>query len=190
MNRGIPVETGTPPISQRAVAQPSLYADTGYNSHMNEHRRHIDRALELARAGMEQGAGYPFGAVIVRDGDVVAEAHNRVLVNHDPTAHAEIEAIRLAGERLRTHELTGLVIYASGEPCPMCLAAIYWAGIETVHYAGTVDDAAGIDFDDRYIFDQLALPPSQRKVRMIAMEGVADKVAPLYQAWADRQARS
>ncbi|MBF0170560.1 MAG: nucleoside deaminase [Nitrospinae bacterium] len=157
---------------------------------MADHHTPLARAVELARTGMEAGAGYPFGAVIVKAGVVVAEAHNRVLANHDPTAHAEIEALRLAGRTLATHDLTGCVLYASGEPCPMCLGAIYWSGIVEVYYAGTVDEAAGIAFDDRYIFDQFALPPEKRKVTLNPLAGSRAEVAAIYREWAKRQGTS
>lgn len=153
---------------------------------MNE--KYLVRAVALARIGMEKNAGYPFGAVIVKEGVVVAEAHNRVLVNHDPTAHAEIEAIRRAGETLATHDLTGCVIYASGEPCPMCLAAIYWAGIATVYYAGTVDQAEAIDFDDKRIFEEFTLPKEERKVQMTQVDIAKAEVAAIYRDWARREA--
>jgi tRNA(Arg) A34 adenosine deaminase TadA len=150
------------------------------------HTRHLARAVELSRIGMRADAGYPFGAVVVRDGSVVAEAYNRVVVDHDPTAHAEIEAIRAAGVAMGTHDLTGCVLYASGEPCPMCLAALYWAGIDTIYYAGTVDDAAAIDFDDRFIFDEFARPAAERKVRLIAVDPMREAARSTYREWAER----
>ena len=114
------------------------------------------QAVSLACANVAQGGG-PFGAVIVRDGVVVATGVNRVTSLHDPTAHAEVQAIRAAALRLGTHDLSGCEIYASCEPCPMCLGAIYWAHLDRVYYAGSTADAARAGFDDSEIYDELRL---------------------------------
>lgn len=119
------------------------------------------RAIRLAEESVERGGG-PFGAVIARDGEIVAEAANRVTTDHDPTAHAEVRAIRMAAERLATHDLSGCEIYASCEPCPMCLGAIYWAHIDKVYYAGDRNDAARAGFDDDFIYRELELSPDKR----------------------------
>lgn len=123
----------------------------------------MQRAIELSVQNVEQGGG-PFGAVIARHGEVLAEGVNRVTANHDPTAHAEVQAIREAARRLGTFDLTGCDIYASCEPCPMCLGAIYWARLDHLYYAATQHDAAGAGFDDAFIYHELALNPKERSL--------------------------
>src|SRR3954471_9960591 len=123
-------------------------------------------ALHLAEAGMRGGRGGPFGCVVVRKGEVVGRGHNRVTSTNDPTAHAEIVAIRDACANLETFQLTDCELYTSCEPCPMCLSAIYWARIPTVYYGNTRADAAAIGFDDDFIYQQVPLPPSQRALTM------------------------
>lgn len=122
------------------------------------------RAIELARYGMTQGDGGPFGAVIVRDGEIVGEGWNRVLATHDPTAHGEVVAIRDACSRAGSFDLDGCQIHTTGEPCPMCLGAIYWARIKEIRYGFGIEDAARIGFDDRAFYRQFALPPGERDV--------------------------
>lgn len=124
----------------------------------------ISRAIALAVANVASGEGGPFGAVIVRDNVIIAESANRVLVSGDPTAHAEIEAIRLACRALDSIELRDCVMYASCEPCPMCLGAIYWARIARVYYAASRDDAA--EFDDAHIYRELSADPETRTIPM------------------------
>lgn len=134
------------------------------------------RAIELSRLGPRGEAGGPFGAVITRNGLLVAEAHNNVLVHHDPTAHAEVEAIRAAGKVLQTHDLTGCEIFASCEPCPMCLTAILWARIDRLYFGNSAEDAAAIGFDDSAFYTQVRLPMEQRTlpaVRLLADEARA-----------------
>ena len=114
-------------------------------------------AIRLSIENVANGGG-PFGAVIARDGEIVATGVNRVTANNDPTAHAEVSAIRRAAEVLGTFNLSGCEIFTSCEPCPMCLGAIYWAHLDKVYYANTKDDAKGIGFDDSFIYDELALP--------------------------------
>ena len=128
-----------------------------------EDRAFMERAIELSIRNIEQGGG-PFGAVIVRDGKVVAEGANRVVPNNDPTAHAEVEAIRNACRELETFDLEGCTVYSSCEPCPMCLSALYWAGVGRICYANTKLDAAAIDFDDSFIYDQLRLDYDRRSI--------------------------
>jgi guanine deaminase len=122
------------------------------------HDDFMRRAIALAEQAVHSGAGGPFGAVIVRAGRVVAEGSNRVTSTKDPTAHAEIVAIRAACEALDDHSLAGCTIYASCEPCPMCLAAIYWARLDALFYGNSRHDAAAIGFDDDHIYEQLARP--------------------------------
>ncbi len=142
------------------------------------------RAVDLSRTMMERGAGGPFGAVIVKDGKIIAEGFNRVTTSNDPTAHAEIVAIRAACESLAAFSLRGCEIYTSCEPCPMCLAAIYWARIPTVYYANTRADAAAIGFDDDFIYRQVPLPPEQRAIKMTPLLRAAAQVT--FQAWAKK----
>jgi tRNA(Arg) A34 adenosine deaminase TadA len=147
---------------------------------MSEKEAFMRRALALAREGMNGNAGGPFGAVIVRDGRIVGEGCNRVTSANDPTAHAEVVAIREACKALNAFDLSGAEIYASCEPCPMCLAAIYWARIGRIYYANTREGAARIGFDDDHIYRELALPIERRAIpmeRLLAQEGEADFAA-------------
>lgn len=122
------------------------------------------RAIELARAGMERGAGGPFGAVIVRNDEIVGEGWNRVVETNDPTAHGEIAAIRDACSRLGTFSLEGCEIHTTGQPCPMCLGAIHWARIAKIHYGFRIEDAAMMGFDDFEFYREMILPPSERLI--------------------------
>ncbi len=123
-------------------------------------------AIKIAGDGIVAGAG-PFGAVITMNGDIIASSGNRVVLDSDPTAHAEILAIRKAASVLNTHDLNGCVLYASCEPCPMCLGAIYWAGIKKVVYSASRHDAASAGFNDEFIYNEIDLNPSERKVTFI-----------------------
>lgn len=123
-------------------------------------------AIKIAGEGIVDGAG-PFGAVITMNGDIIASSGNRVVLDSDPTAHAEILAIRKAASVLNTHDLNGCVLYASCEPCPMCLGAIYWAGIKKVVYSASRHDAASAGFNDEFIYNEIDLNPSERKVTFI-----------------------
>ena len=123
------------------------------------------RAIALSEESVKNGGG-PFGAVIARKGEIIAEAANRVTLDHDPTAHAEVSAIRLASSKLGTFNLSGCDIYTSCEPCPMCLGAIYWARLDNVYYANNREDAANIGFDDDFIYHEMALKPSERGKNM------------------------
>ena len=111
------------------------------------------KAIELSMENIENGGG-PFGAVIARDGKIIATGVNRVTAEHDPTSHAEVNAIRSACRELNTYNLSGCEIYTSCEPCPMCLSAIYWAGVRKIYFANTREDAKRIGFDDSFIYDQ------------------------------------
>lgn len=143
----------------------------------------MQRAIDLAVENVRNGGG-PFGAVIARGGEIVAEGVNRVTSQHDPTAHAEVQAIRKACSELNTFDLTGLDIYASCEPCPMCLGAIYWAHLDHLYFAGTKDDAARIGFDDAFIYKELPLPIHERKLPTEAMMN-AEAQAP-FVAWQEK----
>lgn len=128
------------------------------------HEKFMRMAIQLSEQNIEQQLGGPFGAVIVKDGMVVARSANRVVPQKDPTAHAEIAVIRLACKELDTHNLEGCVIYTSCEPCPMCLGAIYWAHLDHIYYANTKADAAAIGFDDQLIYDEMNLSLAERKL--------------------------
>ena len=129
----------------------------------DEDRKFMQLAIDLSIENIDNGGG-PFGAVIVRDGEIVSMGANRVVPNNDPTAHAEVVAIRNACAKLQTFNLEGCTVYTSCEPCPMCLSALYWAGIERICYANTKRDAAAIEFDDSFIYDQLRLDYDHRSI--------------------------
>ena len=128
------------------------------------HEHFMRRAIELAREGMHGGKGGPFGSVVVLDGKIIGEGNNRVTSTNDPTAHAEVVAIRNACKAIGSFDLTGAVVYASCEPCPMCLAAIYWSRAERIYIAGDRHDAARAGFDDAYIYDELSVKAEMRRV--------------------------
>lgn len=136
---------------------------------MNQDEIFLREAIRLAHEGPAQQAGGPFGAVVVKNGEIVGRAFNRVPSTNDPTAHAEVLAIRDACARLGSFQLEGCTLYASCEPCPMCLGAIYWARPDRVLYAATHADAAAIGFDDQFIYEQIDLPPAQRSIEMRQM---------------------
>ncbi len=126
------------------------------------------RAIELAQTGIEMGAGGPFGAVIVNNvGEIVGEGYNQVTSTNDPTAHAEVVAIRNACEKLKSFQLDGCVLYASCEPCPMCLGAIYWARPKKIIFACTHKDAANVGFDDSFIYEEIERPVEARKIESV-----------------------
>ena len=126
-----------------------------------EDERYLREAIREAGKSVEKGGG-PFGAILVKEGKIIARSGNTVTLDHDPTAHAEVNVIREAGKKLKTFDLSGTVIYASAEPCPMCLGAVYWANIDRVVFAASRDEAAGAGFRDAMIYTELALPPEQR----------------------------
>ena len=124
----------------------------------------LARAVKLAENGIEKGDG-PFGAVVVRNGKIISESTNMVVRSTDPTAHAEILAIRSAAKKLSTHDLTDCILYSSCEPCPMCLGAIYWSGISNVFFAADRKDAAAAGFNDKFIYDEIRLPAEMRHIK-------------------------
>jgi len=128
-----------------------------------EHKEFLIRAIRLAEDGIKNGGG-PFGAVIVLNGEIISEANNRVVISNNPTAHAEILAIQQASKVLGTHILADCTLYASCEPCPMCLGAIYWSGIKTVFFAADRRDAEAAGFSDKLIYDEIYLSPEKRQV--------------------------
>jgi len=127
----------------------------------------LERAIELSRQGMKSGQGGPFGCVVAMGDEIVGEGCNMVTSSNDPTAHAEVVAIRKACEKLGTYQLTGCEIYTSCEPCPMCLGAIYWARPQKVVYANTKEEAAAIEFDDDFIYHEIYSKMSYRKIPFI-----------------------
>jgi guanine deaminase len=142
------------------------------------------RAIELAQNGVDANAGGPFGALVVKDGEIIAEGWNRVTSTNDPTAHAEIVAIRNACEKLNSFQLDGCVIYTSCEPCPMCMGAIYWARPAQVFYGCTREDAASIGFDDQFIYDEIEKAMDERRMKIINL--LRDEAFIVFQNWANK----
>jgi guanine deaminase len=147
----------------------------------------LARAIALSREHMEAGEGGPFGAVIVRHGRVLAEGWNQVTSTNDPTAHAEVVAIRRACRAADTFALEGAVLYASCEPCPMCLASAYWARISRIVYANTRDQAAAIGFDDAFIYDEMPKPPSRRILPM--QHAPSEEAEAVFRDWMNKPDR-
>jgi tRNA(Arg) A34 adenosine deaminase TadA len=141
-------------------------------------------ACRLAEEGLRGGRGGPFGCVVVRRGEVVGRGQNQVTSEQDPTAHAEVVAIRDACRGLGTFQLADCELYTSCEPCPMCLAAIYWARIPTVYYGNTRQDAAAIGFDDDFIYRQIPLPVAERTVRMESL--LREEAQAAFRGWAEK----
>ncbi len=141
----------------------------------------LERAIELSRQGMQGGQGGPFGCVVVLGDEIVGEGFNQVTSSNDPTAHAEVVAIRNACNKLGTYQLTDCEIYTSCEPCPMCLGAIYWARPKRVVYANTKQEAAAINFDDDFIYDEINTDNSDRKIPFIHMPHPMAKE--VFEAW-------
>ncbi|MEZ5346180.1 MAG: nucleoside deaminase [Pyrinomonadaceae bacterium] len=128
-------------------------------------KKFIRRAIELAQNGIDSNAGGPFGAVVVRDGVIISEGWNEVTSLNDPTAHAEVVAIRKACAALNSFQLDGCILYSSCEPCPMCLGAIYWARPDKLIFAGTREDAAAAGFDDQFIYNEISRETSDRSIK-------------------------
>jgi tRNA(Arg) A34 adenosine deaminase TadA len=144
----------------------------------------MQRAIAVAIENVRSGRGGPFGAIVVKGGKIVAEGANCVTTTNDPTAHAEVVAIRNACSALGTFQLDGCEIYTSCEPCPMCLGAIYWARPARVYYAATAADAAAAGFDDSFIYEQLPLPFEQRKIPMKHL--MREEAQAAFSAWKDK----
>ena len=140
-------------------------------------------AIRLSIDNIKQGGG-PFGAVIVKDGEIIARGANHVFLANDPTAHAEVTAIREACARLHTYDLSGCEIYSSCEPCPMCLSAIYWAHLSHLYFACTKDDAARIHFDDKFIYQELELPIHERHLPTNTL--MRDQALQAFRDWEDK----
>ena len=143
--------------------------------------RFMREAIELSKKCLDSGTGGPFGAVIVKDGQIIGRGSNRVTLDNDSTAHAEVTAIREACRHLHTFQLTGCDIYTSCEPCPMCLGAIYWAHLETVYFAADRSDASAAGFDDSFIYNEIELNWSERKVS--AHQRMRNEAVGVLQQW-------
>lgn len=130
---------------------------------MNEKKYFMKKAIAISKRSVLNNGG-PFGAVIVKDGEIIASSNNKVTINNDPTAHAEVMAIRKACKKLKTFDLSGCELYASCEPCPMCLSAMYWAHIDRYYYANQKEDAKKIGFDDHFIYEELDKNPKKRSM--------------------------
>ncbi|MDR3744914.1 MAG: nucleoside deaminase [Acidobacteriaceae bacterium] len=141
----------------------------------------MQRAIELATANAQAHAGGPFGAIIVRDGEIIATGVNQVTSTNDPTAHAEVVAIREACRALGSFRLTGCVVYTSCEPCPMCLAALYWAHVDAIFYGNSASDAADAGFADAFLYAELSRPHDQRKIPMTRL--LAEDAIESFEVW-------
>ena len=148
---------------------------------MEEKKAFMREALRLAEENIENTNGGPFGAVVVKDGKIVGKGGNKVTVHNDPTAHAEIVAIREAAKNLNTFDLSGCEIYSSCEPCPMCLGAIYWARLDKLYYAATKDDAAKANFDDSFIYREFSLPKEERSIPSLQM--MREEAVKIFERW-------
>lgn len=144
----------------------------------------MKRAIQLAEEGMDSEAGGPFGAVVVKDDKIIAEGFNQVTSTNDPTAHAEVVAIRKACEKLKTFQLEDCVIYTSCEPCPMCFGAIYWARPKMVYFACDKQDAANIQFDDQFIYDELDKKIEDRDIKFARL--LRKDALPVFEKWASK----
>jgi len=148
---------------------------------MDQHEKFMKLAIQLSKKNVLDNIGGPFGAVIVKDGRVIAKSANKVTTTNDPTAHAEVSAIRLACKKLKTFDLSGCVIYTSCEPCPMCLSAVYWAKINFIYYANTKQDADDIGFSDKFIYDELDKPMNERQLPIKQM--MRDEAIKAFKLW-------
>jgi tRNA(Arg) A34 adenosine deaminase TadA len=163
-----------PQTKRKTLRKTKISADTIF----------LAEAARLSCRGMRANEGGPFGSVVVKAGKVVGRGWNRVLVSNDPTAHAEVEAIRAAARKLKRFDLSDCVIYASCQPCPMCLSAIYWAGIRRVVYANTAVEAARIGFADQFIYDEFARPPGKRKLKAVRVK--SSQAAKVFREWVEK----
>ncbi len=149
-----------------------------------EDKKFMQRAIDLAKEGMESNAGGPFGAVVVQNGVIVGEGYNKVTSTNDPTAHAEVTAIRNACKKLGTFQLNDCVIYTSCEPCPMCLGAIYWARPKMVFFGCNREDASEIGFDDQFIYDELERELDDRQIKIVRM--MRKEALTAFEQWSDK----
>ena len=147
-------------------------------------KKFMQEAIKCSLEGMNSNAGGPFGAVIVKDGEIIARGWNKVTSTNDPTAHAEVTVIREACKKLGTFDLSGCELYTSCEPCPMCLSASYWAGIRKIYYGNTRKDAADIDFDDDFIYKEIPLPMDKRSIPMEQLD--REEAIEAFKKWATK----
>jgi len=147
---------------------------------MSYNEKYMRRAIALSIRNIDNGGG-PFGALIVKDGEIIAEGVNRVTRQHDPTAHAEVVAIRKAARKLGTFDLSGCEIYASCEPCPMCLGAVYWARLDCLYYGNSKADAKQIGFDDSFIYDEIKIDQEFRKIKTV--QYLSDEAITAFEKW-------
>lgn len=151
----------------------------------NREKEFMHAAIALSREGMENGLGGPFGAVVVKDNKIIGRGSNRVLADNDPSAHAEVVAIRDACKHLGSFQLQGCEIYTSCEPCPMCLGAIYWARPDKVYFANSKTDAEKAGFDDSFIYQEMAMQPRARKIPMIKLPDAT--ALEVFRDWATKE---
>ena len=147
----------------------------------------LEKAIELSVKNLRNNLGGPFGAIVVKDGEIIGQGSNRVTSLNDPTAHAEIIAIRDACKNIKSFSLKGAEIYTSCEPCPMCLAAIYWARISKIYYSNTRKDAAEMGFDDSYIYDQISIPGEIRDIKMEKIK--SEQAKTVFNNWKNKSDR-
>ena len=145
-------------------------------------KKYMQTAIEKAKKGLENIGEGPFGACVVKNGEVLATANNRVVKNNDPTAHAEILSIREASKKLKTFKLSGCEIYSTCEPCPMCLAAIYWSRIDTLYFGADRKDAAKVNFDDKFFYKELQKPITERSLEEIG-DVLKNECLELFKTW-------
>jgi guanine deaminase len=158
------------------------------SSHSAPEAAFMREAIQLSLEKMQAGFGGPFGAVVVKDGQIIARGFNQVTSTHDPTCHAEVDAIRKACQVLGTFQLDGCDLYTSCEPCPMCLGAIYWARPARVFYANTKADAAAVGFDDQFIYDEIDKPLAERSLPM--QQFLREEAQVSFQEWARKEGRT
>ncbi|MFZ3230942.1 MAG: nucleoside deaminase [Pseudobdellovibrio sp.] len=151
---------------------------------MNYNPDFLKKTVDLSRKNMYENIGGPFGAIIIKDGKIIAEGSNQVTSTNDPTAHAEMVAIRKACQNLQTFDLSGCEIYSSCEPCPMCLSAIYWARLEKIYFANSRQDAANIGFDDDFIYQEIPKNIESRKISCIHVD--SEDAKNVFQEWQNK----
>ena len=156
-------------------------------SYLPDHDAFMQEAVTLSARALTEGEGGPFGCVIVKDGEIIGRGWNQVLTCNDPTAHAEVVAIRDACAHLKSFQLDGCILYTSCEPCPMCLGAIYWARPSAVYFANTRKDAAAIGFDDDFIYHELKLPMHERSIPITGMN--KESAMKVFADWATMEGR-
>lgn len=149
-----------------------------------EQAKYMRKAIAVSKKSVQTGGG-PFGAVIVKDGEVIAASNNRVTKDNDPTAHAEVMAIRKACKKLKTFDLSGCELYASCEPCPMCLSAMYWAHIDHYYFANQKEDAKAIGFDDQFIYEELDKPAGKRSLKREQI--LRDEALEVFRMWTEKE---